>query len=68
MEKKEFAVGEVFQCGLIKLKCIESEGCNGCYLEHICARISSIRIRHIVGKCSCSRSDNKSVIFKKVEE
>lgn len=69
MAEKEFKIGQTFQCGLVKLKCIENKTCNGCYLEYICESISSIRIRHIVGACSCSsRSDNKSVIFVKVEE
>ena len=31
MEKKEFKVGEVFQCGLIKLKYVEQRTGLGCY-------------------------------------
>ena len=34
MEKKEFKIGEVFLCGLVKLKCIKSDCvCEGCYLN-----------------------------------
>lgn len=37
MPKTEFKVGEVFLCGLIKLKCIEYEdenhSCRKCFLD-----------------------------------
>lgn len=36
MEKKEFKVGEVFDAGLVRLKCMEptapNAGCEGCIL------------------------------------
>lgn len=34
MEKKEFKVGEVFTAGLVKLKCVEGESCEGCVFEY----------------------------------
>lgn len=62
MEKKEFKVGEVFQCGLIKLKCVKGGiTCNKCYFNGIC-------IHEIVGPChSEGRKDKTSVIFVKVD-
>lgn len=36
MEKKEFKVGEVFDAGLVRLKCVDAPepdlGCEGCIL------------------------------------
>lgn len=66
MPKKEFKIGEVFQCGLVKLKCVEAKRekyCTGCFFEanEDCAS-------RIVGNCSFScREDNTDVIFVKVE-
>lgn len=63
MNNKEFKVGEVFQCGLIKLK-VEKSGrkCDGCYLINGCKLT-------ITGPCSQeSREDKTDVIFVKVEE
>lgn len=66
MEKKEFKVGEVFQCGLIKLKCVHAkkEGCcDSCYFKY--RQCSD----DIVGLCSSySRKDKTDVIFIKVED
>lgn len=73
MDKKEFAIGERFQCGLVTLKVVEARsknghnGCNGCCfnLDVICYRSCDNRI---VGHCkSYNRSDNKNVIFKQVK-
>lgn len=63
MKKKEFKVGEVFQCGLIKLKCIESgSNCNNCYFGEMCKL-------EVVGNCSdANREDKTNVIFVKVED
>lgn len=67
MAKKEFKVGETFQCGLVKLKCIKSEAsCFRCYFvnEDNCFSFSKI-----VGPCYHSeREDKTNVIFVKVEE
>lgn len=40
MEKKEFKVGEVFDAGLVRLKCVDAPepdlGCEGCiFNDHI---------------------------------
>lgn len=38
MEKKEFKVGEVFDAGLVRLKCVEptapNAGCEGCIFNY----------------------------------
>lgn len=63
MPTKEFKVGEVFQCGLIKLK-VEKSGrkCDGCYFLGGCKR-------GITGACSAeSREDKTDVIFVKVDD
>lgn len=69
MEKKKFKVGEVFQCGLVKLKVEKLDfSCDGryflgSYLD--CSVINSI----ITGSCiKPEREDNTDVIFVKVEE
>ena len=33
MEKKEFKVGEVFDAGLVRLKCVEGDICDRCIFE-----------------------------------
>lgn len=33
MEKKEFKVGEVFDAGLVRLKCVEGDTCDRCIFE-----------------------------------
>lgn len=72
MAKKEFKVGEVFQCGLVKLKCViepinRSERCDGCFFDDNGECID--RFDNIVGKCShLNRRDKENVIFVKVEE
>lgn len=70
MAKTEFKVGEVFQCGLVKLKCVKSEkltSCNGCFCS---AKDEPCKANvRIFGKCDArSREDKTDVIFKKVEE
>lgn len=69
MEKKEFKVGDVFQCGLVKLKCVESVpyNCDGCFLSDCCE--SDIQCVNIVGLCgSFKREDKSDVIFVKLED
>lgn len=69
MAKKEFEVGEVFQCGLVKLKCVESGtyNCDGCFLDDCCE--TDIQCVNIVGLCgSINREDKTDVIFVSVEE
>lgn len=38
MEKKEFKIGEVFDAGLVRLKCVEptapDAGCEGCIFNY----------------------------------
>lgn len=68
MAKKEFKVGEVFKCGLIKLKCIEMRGCENCYFEDYCI-FGLEQSKYIRGECLAeNRLDNKDVVFKKVED
>lgn len=65
MKKKEFAVGEVFQLGLFKLKVTEGPDCCGCFFaqNHITNCVKT------VGPCNPnSRDDKISVIFTEVEE
>lgn len=70
MKRKEFKVGEVFQCGLIKLKCEKEQKtrgcCDGCFFHFNCfTEITS----EIAGPCnSLRRKDKTSVIFVKVED
>lgn len=70
MTKKEFKVGEVFQCGLIKLKvekvrCIAS-WCDGCFFHFRCFKQI---VRTIAGPCiRTDREDKTDVVFKKVED
>lgn len=65
MEKKEFKVGEVFDAGLIRLKCVEGDTCDRCifgdYDSCSCTDI-------IIGPCGrVDRQDNKNVIFIKAD-
>lgn len=63
MKRKEFKIGEIFQCGLINLK-VEKSGriCDGCYFLGGCKR-------RITGACSAeSREDKTDVIFVEVEK
>lgn len=68
MAKKEFKVGETFQCGLVKLKCVKAEEtiCEGCFLDDICEFYSQCNA--LIGCCDASREDKTDVIFVKVEE
>lgn len=64
MEKREFEIGEVFDVGLIRLKCERAENlCKGCVFEklHECGVMSEI-----LGPCfPLGRADRNHVIFVK---
>lgn len=72
MSKKEFKVGEVFQCGLIKLKCVErkfgASRCNGCFFDEKDFICVCKNVKDITGECGGKREDETDVIFVKVEE
>lgn len=73
MEKKEFKVGEVFQCGLIKLKVIKAQNpryhCRECIISKLVEDCDCVCFEPIVGECTCyDREDKNDVIFVKVEE
>lgn len=70
--KTEFKIGEEFQCGLVRLKCIEakiSNSCIGCFFGDVYECDDEVS-----GNCGFNeirskiRSDKKNVIFVKVEE
>lgn len=69
MAKKEFEIGEVFQCGLVKLKVVKQEKigtCTGCALNRLeyCTAV-----QEFVGSCyHADREDNTDIVFVKVEE
>lgn len=70
MAKKEFKVGEVFQCGLIKLKVEKVRSiagcCDGCFFHFCCLKET---VRTIAGPCARThREDKTDVVFVKVEE
>ena len=72
MKKKEFAVGEVFQFGLKKLKVLEvkvttpSLKCIYCYFTEACKDTDPT---DVVGECEANkRSDRMEVIFAEVED
>lgn len=68
-KKTYFKVGEEFQVGLIRMKCVEcDQSCNGCFFYNI--DNPSIRCHtHIIGECTAGkRQDRKSVKFIKVDE
>lgn len=73
MPKGEFKVGETFQCGLVKLKCVKSENprdpCRGCFINQLTGNYDCFCFENIVGECTCyDREDETSVIFVKVED
>lgn len=72
MAKKEFKVGETFQCGVVKLKVVQADidsrdDCKKCFFREMCKGTFDIKV--IVGNC-CSylRQDNNNVYFEKVED
>ena len=68
-KKNQFQIGEVFQFGLIKLKCISSEKenyCNGCFFEP-----DNCIETHLESTGPCAkqqRHDKTDVIFVKSED
>lgn len=71
MAKKEFKVGETFQCGLVKLKVEPSKkptSCVGCFFWNENFPMCDDFAEAFVGKCDISRKDKTGVIFVKVEE
>lgn len=71
MAKKEFKVGEVFQCGLVKLKVEKVKGnnhlCNGCFFNNSMHECENNK--YFIGSCSSKgREDKNNVIFVKVED
>lgn len=68
MAKKEFKVGETFQCGLVKLKCekVHCETCMDCYFRY--EDNCEVFFKFIGSCCASNRVDKTNVIFVKVEE
>lgn len=68
MEKTEYKVGEVFQCGIVKLKCVKSDvTCNGCFFYKIMSSGDDCKL--LVGECNdIYREDETDVIFVKLED
>lgn len=71
--KKEFAIGETFQYGLAKLKCVKApckgryDSCSQCIFYDDCQEVCSIP--YFIGNCyKTQREDKTDVIFKKVED
>ena len=63
----EFKVGEIFQCGLLKLKVVEASNppsCIGCDLDVFADCYG--QLYSLVGLCR-ERKDNKNVVFKIVD-
>lgn len=64
---KEYKIGEVFQFGMKKLKCV-SGSCNNCVMRHVDS-IGCDVMSDYLGNCKANdRSDNKNVIFVEVKE
>lgn len=67
-EKKMFKVGEVFQCGRVKLKVEKADNryrCNGCIFDSRSCSGAMLLTGSCVGKV---RKDKTDVVFVKVEE
>lgn len=66
MAKKEFKIGEEFQCGLIRLKCAKSnEGCRDCFF----AILDCTDMIYMLGECKADKREDKTdVNFVEVEE
>ena len=68
-KKTEFKIGEEFQFGLIKLKCMKEQGnddpCQGCYFND---NFEPLCHSDIVGDCcKLDRKDKTGVIFVRVD-
>lgn len=60
MEKKEFKVGEVFDAGLVRLKCVEptapDAGCEGCIFNYFtCGQWVWLQVRVITRRGRITR-------------
>lgn len=69
MAKKEFKIGEEFQCGLIRLRCEETRNigacCEGCFFNYRCFKAVTGKI---TGPCARThREDKTDVVFIKVD-
>lgn len=68
---EEYKVGEVFQFGKIKLKCVENmedDPCSGCVFLDSHISICESLPKFIGECCYLSRNDRKSVIFIEAKE
>lgn len=66
---EEYKVGEVFQFGKIKLRCVLGTGCNKCFFSHFKFDDDIFITKNVIGPCDgISRSDKNDIIFVKVEE
>lgn len=68
MEKKEFKIGETFNCGLVKLRVVKEDvnSCLKCFFNgtFLCGNMNQL-----IGSCyDNEREDKQSVVFVKVEE
>lgn len=69
MTKKEFKIGEVFQCGLAKLRCEKAETEERCLQCSLYNDLEDVCCGFRVGSCDGEdREDHTDVIFKLVEE
>lgn len=72
MAKTEYNLGEVFQCGMVKLRVEECKGCCKCIFynqKYFKCDITLPALKKFLGSCSKNeRKDKTSVIFVKVEE
>lgn len=69
MNKKEFKIGEKFQCGLTTLECVKqiNKYCEGCVFYDGFGRCVKF-MTCVVGECKKhARSDHNNVIFKQVK-
>ena len=67
---KEFKIGEVFQFGKKKLKCVENTEslCDGCIFRDFTFDVCK-SVVHFVGECAFQkRQDEKNVVFVEVKE
>ena len=68
MQKKEFKVGEVFQFGIVKLKCVKDADyyCRDCYFSKFTGPCKEFE--DIVGNCLAEKGNDKTdVIFVKID-
>lgn len=68
--KKELKIGEVFQCGPVKLKVKENSGlCDGCFFDNGLMCTQTVTESEDIGSCIYSeREDKTNVIFVEIED